>query len=101
MPENGRSASNSIPAARTTRTPAAAAITAAASSKTGLPTPGSPNSSSAPPPTAVPLHRRAAEYFSAARARSGRASRTGRIRCHASSRLAGMNSVGQYPSCGR
>ena len=40
-------------------------------------------------------------YFSAARARSGRASRTGRIRRHASSRLAGMYSVGQYPSCGR
>ena len=50
---------------------------------------------------AVPPHWWAAEYFSAARARSGRASRTGRIRCHASSRLAGMYSVGQYPSCGR
>ena len=49
----------------------------------------------------VPPHRRAAEYFSAARARSGRASRTGCIRRRASSRLAGMYSVGQYPSCGR
>ena len=52
-------------------------------------------------PGTVPLHRRAAEWLSAARARSGRASRTGRIRRHASSRLAGMYSVGQYPSCGR
>jgi diketogulonate reductase-like aldo/keto reductase len=46
-----------------------------------------------------PAYWRAA-YFSAARARSGWVSRTGRIRRHASSRLAGMYSVGQYPSCG-
>ncbi len=47
-----------------------------------------------------PAYRRPA-YASAARARSGRASRTGWIRCRAASRLAGRYSVGQLPSCGR
>ena len=47
-------------------------------------------------PIRATADRRAA-YFSAARARSGRASRTGRIRRRACSRLAGMYSVGQFP----
>jgi hypothetical protein len=51
-------------------------------------------------PIRATADRRAA-YFSAARAGSGRASRTRRIRRRALSRLAGMYSVGQYPSCGQ
>jgi hypothetical protein len=51
-------------------------------------------------PIQATADRRAA-YFSAVRPRSGRASRTGRIRRRALSRLAEMYSVGQYPSCGR
>jgi hypothetical protein len=47
------SASNWAPAARSTRVPAAVACAAAASNSTVLPTPASPDSRSAPPPTAA------------------------------------------------